>query len=766
MDTIADEVDKIIAEAGGLDEEASNAASPDEEPEPEPTKKRAKRRSSRRKSSASKAKTLDELDVEALLPDGKLPEPEENVKTLGDLYAKFDVGNNPEFRVQIYRTRPTVWQGKSISGLLDIWDEPVLEERIHLEYGGGTYRATVIGPNPKAPSLPKHYGSHQVRLSGDPKMDRLPRALQDQNKDGAQNQPPAPMMMPHQESPKLAEAALKMFQSAADAEREERRRMERKMDERAQAAKTMFEPLAEAERRRADDLIKSEREKSEAERRYLSERAEESRREQEELRRKMERMEHSRPSIGAELRELAAAGLFKNDDGGVAREMFQNVLEKHRGEMTAVQQQHTEFIRSLREGHESEKAALRSAAEREINAEREASRSREARMEERLTNERDERRRDQDRFRQQMEERDRNWRDRMDAAKELIESTWRARHQTEVSTLQTRIEWLQGEIDRLRSELNTEKAKHEDRGDVLTQLGKYRQLKDMLGDLSDKPATQSGSGGGIGMSGSGQGWPEMLAEGLSERAPEIFEKIFGGGQPVPGQQQPGQQPQFQEGQQVQTPQGIMVVVRDPNDGQLRFAPKEALDRYNAHMAKQAQQGGGLLSEGQKRQPMPDMDDGERRRRRRSKNISAVPNFAEGLPKRRPPWEGGGDEETEGHGAPPPPPEPPPQPRMTTRSSPAAEEKHVELNAMERQVLRQIAEEVEHSVLQADEPDEFVQTMLAKYPLNVLQQIVGGYSDRQIAQGIRQLFPRSAGATPGGQDFVLQAFRSLRGAVSA
>ena len=86
--------------------------------------------------------------------------------------------------------------------------------------------------------------------------------------------------------------------------------------------------------------------------------------------------------------------------------------------------------------------------------------------------------------------------------------------------------------------------------------------------------------------------------------------------------------------------------------------------------------------------------------------------------------------------------------------------------MERQGIQIVAKEVHVSVSQADEPEEFVQRMMEKFPVNILQQIVGSYTDRQIMQGIIQLQPGSAGATPGGQQFVRQAFQLLRQAVAS
>ena len=113
-------------------------------------------------------------------------------------------------------------------GFYDEYDIPITEQQIQSDYGGGQYRVVVVGPHPTNPRLPKHYGSHSIGLAGEPNWDRMPRALQGKKKpdaDTSGNPPPLPMMPSH-ENPKLAEAALKMFEKTAEAEREERRRLE------------------------------------------------------------------------------------------------------------------------------------------------------------------------------------------------------------------------------------------------------------------------------------------------------------------------------------------------------------------------------------------------------------------------------------------------------------------------------------------------------------------------------------------------------------
>jgi hypothetical protein len=774
VDAGEDEIANLVAEVKAQEEpepeeELEMAPEIEEEQAPPPKRRRVRKTAAK----AEPSKTIDELDVDELLPEG-LPKPEGNIRGLGDLYAKFGVGERPEMKVHLYRSYPKIAPGGSkFDGFYDEYDIPITEQQIQADYGGGQYRIVVVGPHPTNPRLPKHYGSHSIGLAGDPVWDRVPRALQGHVKpDTSGNPPPLPaaMMMSH-ESPKLAEAALKMFEGSARAEREERRRVEEKYEQRQAAGFGQSDAVAAAERRRADDLIHSERERASSERRYLEQRMEELRQESDTTRRQFESDQRGRPSVGQEIAALAQAGLFGGrGDDGMAKDMLTQILQKQRDEVAAIHQQHGEFVRSIREGHQSEVAAVRMAHEREMVAEREASRSREERIEERLKSEREERDRDRLRSREMMEERDRNWKDRMDSSLQVQQSSWESRHQSLTSTYENRIQWHQQEIDKLRGELIEAKSKQEEKGDVFSQLAKHRELQSLMKEFSGVDAAAAAGVGGIGISGGGDDWKQAAAEGLVERAPAIFEKIFGGGGGTPAQQPvqptPQQMQQFHEGQVVDTAQGKMEVVRNPADGQLALAPKEALDRHRAQIAAVKAQGGGLLpSEGT---PRRRSRANGKRPRSRSAGVVAVPNLAEGLPRRRPPWEGGGDDDEQDALIPPPPPVPPPVPRMSTRKPDSGEgpREPIEMSAIERQGLRLIAKEVHESVQRADDPDEFVQSILQKYPPAALQQIVGAYSDRQIVQGIEQLEPNSAGATPAGKQFVMAAFRMLRGTLQS
>lgn len=767
-DAMGDEIESLVAKAKERDDDDElEEESEEEEPEPKPTKgtRVKKKRSTKSKKAPQKAKTIEEMDLEDMMPES-MPKPAQSIKSLGDMYARYGVGDRPEFKVHLYRSYPKIAPGNiKFDGFYDEYNIPLTEQMIQSDYGGGQYRVVVVGPNPKNPNLSKHYESFSVGLAGEPNFDRMPRALQTPDKArGATNSNPAPLpVSPVHEHPKLAEAALKMIGERAKEDREELRRREEMMEKRLSNTGGS-DALAEAERRRADDVIKAERERAEERRKDMEQRMEEMKRRQEEEERRRRLEERSRPSFGQELAHLAP--LLQRDDGST-KETMSLILQKHRDEIGATQQAHAEMLRDLRSGHRDEIAALRQAHQRELEAEREASRGREERIEERLRSERAERDRDRQRHKEAMDERDRHWKDRMEGQLQMQNSSWEARHQAAVSTYESRMQWLQQEIDKLKSESYELRQKQEDKGDVFSQLTKHRELARMMKDFggadASSSASSSSSGGGIGLSG-GDDWKSTAVEGLVERAPQILEKLFspGGAASQVPQPQPQQMQHFHEGQVVDTPQGKMEVVRNPQDGQLALAPKDALDKHRSAMARQQERGGGLLPGGGAPEAQP-----QRRQSRphspRKPSVSAVPDLSQGLPKRRAPWEGGGNED---QGPPLPPEPPPPMPRSATRSpQPVTTEEPMELSHVERQGLQLIAKEVHESVNHADEPEEFVKKMVEKYPANVLQQIVGSYTDRQIVQGIMQLQPNSAGATPAGRSFVGKAFHLLRQAVS-
>lgn len=731
--------------------------------------------------------TMEELEVRDMLPSQSM-KPAENVKSLGDVIAKYNIGNSPEFKLQVWRTYPKIFPGGVKSdGFYDTWDQPLTEELIQSEYGGGNFRIVVMGPHPTKPNTLKHYDSVSLNLAGTPKYDRQPKAVQQGQASTLPDiAPPSPFPMMGQENAKLSETAMKLAVDMAGEERKERIRVEDRAEQKAASAFAATQPVVDAERRRADDMIKAERERSESERRLMQERIEEARAEQKRALERIEQMEANRPSAASEMREMMTL-LHRPGDGEgnkIAERMMESVLEKHRVEMEAMRaghqqmldnmsKQHEAMTSSIRASHLHEITSMRESHQRDLQAERESSARRQERADDQLKSEREERRRDQERQRELIEMNDRSWKERLETQVASANQNWESRHQSVISTYENRGLWLQQEIDRLKSDLNDTRARMSDNSDPIAIVHKAKEIREAIGGPEQSSSGGSGSGG-IGM-GSAEDWKNLAVEGLTERAPQLLQ-VLGG--LLSGQQQPQQQQQqYQVGQVIQTPQGEMVVIQTPQG--LALTPKAGID------AAAAQQGGRMLPQqqggGQRRQRvMPDAEEvanaGGGRRRRRGP-ISAVPNFADpsqygsdALPVRgrRPPWEGGGADDD---GDEPQPQQRAPQrrtskPEQAPQAPPQQQRIARQMTTQERQGLSVIAKIVHESVMNADDPDEFAEKVLREWTPEMLKRVIGVYTPDDIARGIMETQPSSAGATPAGQAFVRAAFAQIESAVSA
>jgi len=742
-----------------------------------------------------KQSTMEELELRDMLPSQSSMRPVENVKSLGDIIAKYNIGNSTEFKLQVWRTYPKLFPGGvKADGFYDTWDQPLTEELIQSEYGGGNFRIVVMGPHPTKPNTLKHYDSVSLNLAGTPKYDRQPKAVQQGQSAAAPSiDMPSPMMVMGQENAKLSETAMKLAVDMAGHERLERIRVEERADAKAATAFAATQPVMDAERRRADDLIKAERERSEMERRMMQERIEESRGEQRKLLERIEQMESNRPNMAAELKEILPFMQQPKDSGEnnkVAERMMESVLDKHRVEMESMRAQQQQMIdnlnkqqeamiASMRNSHQHEIATMRESNARELQAERESGTRRQERADDQLKMEREERRRDQERHRELLEANERTWKERLEMQIASLNASWESRHQSVLGTHETRGLWLQQEIDRLKSDLSDTKARMSDNSDPIAIVHKAKEIREAIGGPEHSSSGGGGVSGGIGM-GSAEDWKNLAVEGLTERAPQLLQ-VLGG--LLSGSQggQAQSQPQYQLGQVVQTPQGTMVVVQDPATGQLAFTPKAGLDQQQA--AQQSRMLPSQRQQGARRQRvMPDAEDVVNGRRRRRGPVSAVPNFADPsqygsdpLPVRgrRPPWEGGGMEDEDEDRQPPRQSQPQQQPQQPRRTSKPPEQAQGQpqqriarqMNTQERQGLNVIAKLVHESVMNADEPAEFAEKVLKEWPPDMLKRVISGYSPDDIARGIVETQPTSAGATPAGQAFVREAFAQIESAVS-
>jgi hypothetical protein len=365
--------------------------------------------------------TMEQLEaLGTIVPD--LPKPEENVKTLGSLIAKYSIGQRPDFKLQVYRTWPKIFSGnRKADGFLDDYSEAIDEAFIQNEYGGGDYTVKVVGPHSNSNLGTRHYESVRVSIQGLPKEHRVSRLQQTTD---AREQSQGPQVAPprHEDNPKIVEIVMGTLKDAISSERDERRRVEARAEVGLAEARAFADPLVNAEQRRHDDVIRLERERADSEKRAMEDRAAvereraderqraleaalaEQRRLTEEVQRKMVDMENARrdeennrPSIGSQFREIMQAfpkpepvvqQVPQRGELELAGKVVDQSSERHRAEIEAMRSNHAAVIDSLRSGHEREIAATRDANAREIAAEREAQRHREQRHDEQLKMER------------------------------------------------------------------------------------------------------------------------------------------------------------------------------------------------------------------------------------------------------------------------------------------------------------------------------------------------------------------------------------------
>lgn len=706
----------------------------------------------------------EEKNHASLLPK-ELPKPSETRKTLSSVLSKYEIGQNSAFSVQLHRTMPKYFPGGvQAHGYIDEYRQPITEDYIGSEYGGGTYSVRVFGPDPKRPTGTVQFESVTIEISGPPNVDRLARSVR-AKLDAAGT--PTPSTPQHAavatESPALAQAALKMVGDVADREREERRRSEDRASVNLTAAKEMYGPIIDAERRRGDEVLRAERERSASEKQHLEDRLKETRDEYRRLEAKVESMANNGSSMSEDLARLLP--MIKGDGEAAAlaarssEAITKSILERHQSEVAAVHQQHQSMLDSIRQSHTHEIAAMREANAREVQAEREAGRLREQRHEETLKVEREERRRDMELYKRTADERDQQWRDRMEQNEINLKTMWESRVETQKSNFESQIQWLRSEAEQLQARVRDLQTSAGNQGDIVMQLGRMRELrtgvKDALGiDDSPPPAIQP-SGGGIGLSGMGDaaGWQSTIETVVENLAPILQTLGLGQGQGAPPQQQqlapPQQQQQHRPGDIVQLPQGTMVVVQTPEG--LRLTPKDQFDAYQSQQQRTSRQTGpgpkprGILAAPQQgARPMGGIP---------------VPDMSVGLPKPRP-W---GEAVQPQMPQDAPPTTSKPVAAAPRQRSPQQQQVPVD-DKVKLMIANEVAKLIHHSVENGDEPEEFAQKVMSSGYPDMIVKALAAMSPEEIIAGIKQVQPASAGATPMGQRFVHEALAALRAAL--
>jgi len=74
-------------------------------------------------------------------------------------------------KVSVIRELPKTWEGRTIEGTLDTFEEPISEEEIRELFGGGKYKLVIYTPSAKGSW--QYATARKLKIAGDPKLDGL-----------------------------------------------------------------------------------------------------------------------------------------------------------------------------------------------------------------------------------------------------------------------------------------------------------------------------------------------------------------------------------------------------------------------------------------------------------------------------------------------------------------------------------------------------------------------------------------------------------------
>jgi hypothetical protein len=74
-------------------------------------------------------------------------------------------------KVSVIRELPKTWEGRSIEGTLDSFEEPISEEEIRDMFGGGKYKLVIYTPS--STGSWQYATARKLKIAGDPKLDGL-----------------------------------------------------------------------------------------------------------------------------------------------------------------------------------------------------------------------------------------------------------------------------------------------------------------------------------------------------------------------------------------------------------------------------------------------------------------------------------------------------------------------------------------------------------------------------------------------------------------
>jgi len=483
-------------------------------------------------------------EMDAAQSRRELPAVEENVKTLGDLMARYRIGEDPDFRVLIYRLWPKTFAGGILAeGYYATYDQSITEQTIADEFGGGHYRVAIHGPRPGDTQRTKHYASLVVKIAGEPRTDKIPNKGTGVVPMQGITNAAAPL-----ESESLVNRAFTTLHKFAQDEREERKLLEQQRLAATEASMGTLDTMKSVFENTSRELIESERAAAERERQLLmqqrssasevgretldtiksvfertsrelieAERAAADRERQlneERLRDREERLmalerryEAERRSAPDPMETLQRAATLFRGEGESQQRVFDSVMQKHQMEISVLREENARTIDRIREANLQETAAVREAARREVESERNAAASRERDLLRQIEHEREERRRDADRYRDELASREQAAKDRLDQMKETLTLRFEAQYESFKQQVEMRDKYLQDDLARKSRELDEVKGSVREERDPIAQMRRMNEFretaKDILGYSGDYSASSGiGSGRSSGVSSS------------------------------------------------------------------------------------------------------------------------------------------------------------------------------------------------------------------------------------------------------------------------
>jgi hypothetical protein len=705
--------------------------------------------------------SVEEMDASHVRRD--LPAREENVKTLGDLLAKYHVGEDPDFKALLYREYPKVFPGGVIAGgYYETYDQPFTEQTVAEAYGGGQYRVVIHGPRPNSVHGVQHYASVVLKIAGDPRIDRVPRHGVAAPTPGS---PAAQQLQSPPPSEGMVDKTLSTLEGIYRNERDERlstrqeteqrlvearREAEFRQAEAARASKESMDTMSAVYEKHNRDIVESERAAHERERRLIEERVQEREarmaeveRQREEERRRFADERRSAPDPHETISRTfsQAAELFKGDGGASQQRVLESVLQKHKEEIGALRDESTRAMERIQQANTHEAAALREAARREVEAERMSSQVRERELMRQIEAAREERQRDIDRYREDLANREQAAKDRLETQRETLTMQFDGRYETLRQQSDLRITSARDDVERMRHELDELRSSVREDKDPVAAVKRMTDLQETLRQAFgyEKPELR-----GIGSDTPAVATPSFdwskAAEMLMEKGPEYLQGL---GTLLRGPQtsQPTQPP-LQVGQILNLPNGTFQVVQvqptpqNPQGlGMIPYSPPQPVPTRLANPQQRAL-------------PAPQQQPQRRPQQQTSAATSDTPQPRSKGPRPARPARPAQDTQSTGAAVAPVPPPPAikaPRPPPTD---------------MEKQAAAVIGDLLNSAIMGGDEPEEMLAGIVNKFPPEITAK-VAQYEVEDLFAILREIQPNSAVFTPAGVNFTQTVFQQLR-----